>query len=152
MARSRKSHQQTTSVADAIGHAWSEIQSLAEEVREIVDNASGTGLENTQRIQTLGETADVLEGLDEPEVPDALDGTTVSFSEQLPTRRDRGLSRAARASNAESAISAAAEAARAWLEETNEESDAYAAVEQLADDLESAASDLSSAEFPGMFG
>lgn len=42
---------------------------LGSEIREVVDGASGTNRENTARIQTLGETADVLENLNDPDIP-----------------------------------------------------------------------------------
>ena len=136
------------SVADAI----SELQSLAEECREIVDNAEG-GLAETARIQTFEETASTLEGISEPEVPEVVDELEIRYVEQRSTRKGRGESRAVRCANAVSLLQAAQEAVSVWLEDdANEKHDARDDVEQLANDLEEIIGEAEGCEFPGMFG
>lgn len=140
----------TGTVGAAVGDGFSALEDLASECREIVENAEG-GLAETQRIQTLGETADTLENLSEPDVPNALQELAVTYSDQVPTDKRRSPSRATRCANACSQLTAAAEAVRTWLEE-NEGKDGANEAEELADALESAVSDAENCEFPGMFG
>lgn len=52
--------QHDASFYSAISDAYTELAELRDEVREVVDNAP-EGLSETQRIQTLGETADRLD-------------------------------------------------------------------------------------------
>lgn len=140
------------SVSDAI----SELQSLGEECREIVDNAEG-GLKETSRIQTFEETAGALEGISEPDVPECVDEVQVIWYEQRPRRKARGASRAVRCANAVALLQAASEAAQGWLddteaapEDTNEPE--REEVQDFIDGLDNIISDAENCEFPGMFG
>ncbi len=137
-----------SSVSDAI----SELESLAEECREVVDN-SGEKLAETQRIQTFSSTADTLEGISEPEVPDAISSLDISYSESRPSRKGRGTSRATRRDNAVSILQAAVEAAQGFLDdEDNKEHDARDDVQTFIDEVENIVSEVEDCEFPGMYG
>ena len=88
-----------------------EIQNLADEMRSWSDNVRGTNLENTEKMQTVSDTADTMENaastLDGLSFP-TLDGDEIqSFIDEL---------------------------------------------EQLANDLRDAASDIEGCDFPGMYG
>ena len=135
-------------LADAISDAVSEIQGLAEECREVVDNAGDGGLSQTQRIQTLDETASTLENANEPDVAECLLGIEVEYQD-LPQRK-RGYSRADRCGQAcyilEMCIGALED-----FEEKNPGDKADEA-ESLRGDLESLKDEAEGVEFPGMFG
>ena len=142
----------TESTVSAISDAISDLTSLGEECREIVDNAEG-GLRETQRIQTFDETASALENLSEPDVPEVVAELSITYSEQVSTRKGRGESRAVRCSNSVAVLQAAQEAVSVWLEDdANEEHADRDDVEQLANDLEEIIGEAESCEFPGMFG
>lgn len=145
------------SVADAISYAYGELSSLAEEARDIYDNAS-EGLQQTQRIQTFEETADTLENLDEPSVPDGFEGE-VSFGEEAPRRKNRGLSRSSRCGNAISAMGALVSLCEERIAELDEKEDLSddeetlkTDLEELRDQLENDKSEAEGCEFPGMYG
>jgi chromosome segregation ATPase len=117
-------------IGQALDYAYSEVQALADEIRETVDNASGTSRENTQRIQTLGETADTLEQYDEtPEVPEDEEGL-VDLSKRPVTFHEwrgggkTGLTRQQRMDNAISALDAVIDDLTGWC------SDERAALEE----------------------
>lgn len=151
------------STVGAVTDAITELQSLGEEAREIVDNAP-EGLSQTDRITTFDETASTLESLDEPDVPPIIDGIAISYSERVNKNKRRGASRAARCSNAVALLEAAKTAAEDWLadldeRETGAEEGKDVAGAEHRDDVEefiSALSDIISeaenCEFPGMFG
>src|SRR5262249_6148803 len=71
-------------LADGVG----ERQDLAGQCREVVDNAP-EGLNQTQRIQTLDETASCLEDLDTPDVSAELAETNVSLPKPRKPRSRR---------------------------------------------------------------
>jgi hypothetical protein len=129
-----------TSLAEAIHSGFDDWGELAEECRELVDNAP-PGISETQRIQTFDETASVLEGLEEPKVADELADIKVSF----PVYKAR--SRAARCCNARDAIEVCIEALA--LHEGDPRS---AAAKDLRDVLQDAVNETENCEFPGMFG
>jgi hypothetical protein len=137
----------TQSLHDAVSAAFSELTGLAEECRDIVDNASD-GLKQTGRIQTFESTADTLERLDEPTVSPEFADIKVTYTLDLPKRRDRGLSRASRASNACTIINACINA----LADIKEEDPRNGNACDLANELESAVDEAEGCEFPGMYG
>lgn len=154
-----------TSVPNAIDIFYADTESLAEELREIVDNAEG-GLAETPRIQTLGETADILEGIDgcKPELSmeaeELLRDVVATVGVMMRGGRKRGAeSRATRASNIANFGRAAAEEMRGVVEKLREDEaeaeklgDELQELEEAADALDEAADEVESAEFPGMFG
>jgi len=64
----RRNKQYTYNAAEIISGGFSDLEELAGEIREVVDNAP-EGLQESDRNQTLGTTADTLEGLSEPSAP-----------------------------------------------------------------------------------
>ena len=155
---SYKSIEQVGSIG-SVSDAISELQSLGEECREIVDNAEG-GLKETSRIQTFEETASALENISEPDVPECVDEVQVKWYEQRPRRKARAMSRAVRCANAVALLQAASEAAQQWLDDTDCQPEDKSAeqeaqreeVESFIDELDNIVSDAESCEFPGMFG
>lgn len=142
----------TDSTVSAISDAISDLTSLGEECREIVDNAS-ENLQQTSRIQTFDETASALEGLSEPDVPEVVAELPITYTEQISTRKGRGESRAVRCANSVAVLQAAQEAVAMWLEdEENEKHEDRDDVEQLANDLEEIIGEAEGCEFPGMYG
>jgi len=137
-------------VAEAVSNGFSELQALAEEIREIVDNAEG-GLAQTQRIQTLSDTADTLEQLSEPTIEGNIAEIKVTYLESQP-RGKRGLSRRARCENAISALDAVIAALQEKADELPDESDAKEELEGLVNELEDAKGNAEGCEFPGKFG
>src|SRR5215475_5626595 len=108
-------------LGDAVSNAMGELQGLAEEIREVVDGAE-CGRAETQRIQTLGETADTLEQISEPEITtdSEIAKIMVEYAESIPTGR-RGLSRRTRCDNAINALDAAIEILAIHTDEWDEQ-------------------------------
>jgi ABC-type transporter Mla subunit MlaD len=153
-----------STISAAVADGMSELQSLRDEVREVADNASGTALENTQRIQTLSETADTLDSYvdDEPDAPAFLADLPTKYTTTHNARKGRGDSRATRHDNAINALRAAADEVASWLEDvegntegkTEEEREEMKdAAETYKDAIEEVVDNLDGAvEYPGMFG
>jgi hypothetical protein len=152
----------TYTVDSLIDDAFSVIEELAGEMREGFDNMEGGNLGSTQKCQTYGETADTLEGVNAPDLPDALNNIKVI---RYPST-SKSTGRAHRASEASSDLNLAADAIEEWVtdkremlderddddnEETEEELD-LDGLDSLAEELRNAASELEGCEFPGMFG
>ena len=133
-----------STVAEAVEEAFSDLTELANEVRDIVDNAPES-LQQTGRIQTLEASADELENLEAPDVPDALSKIQLKYA--LPKRRY--LSRQSRMTDSASAILESCVEALNGIDEQNEN---RAAAQELASELESAIDATSNCEFPGMYG
>ncbi|MNL09165.1 hypothetical protein D3C87_1299140 [compost metagenome] len=141
--------QRATNMSAAVSDAFSEIESLAEEMRETYDNMDGNGLGATEKCQAAGSAADALECATEVDVPECLVDVEVHYSESVNVRKNRGPSRAARLSNAVSVL----EAAKAAAEEADLVEDAAAAErDDFVSELESAIGEVEGTEFPGMFG
>jgi hypothetical protein len=152
MARYKSTSHKTT-LSGALADAYSALQELAEEVREVVDNASGTNFENTQRIQTLDETASTLEGINEVTVEGVIGDFEVEYAQSVSSRR-RGLSRRARCDNAldiyDTCIQVLQEKSDEWSEgEHGSEENPY---EDLISEIENVKGEAEGCEFPGMFG
>ena len=124
---------------EAVGSAYSMIEDLANEVREVVDAAADTNFASSQRIQTLEETADTLENASEPTVPDELSKleVTVGVMRGVRSRNDRR-------NEACSYIACVVDVLREREDDT--------AAEELADELEEAQNEWENVEFPGMYG
>ena len=150
--KKRKTETHKTTIGAAIVEAFAEIQGLAEEVRWIVDNASD-GFRETERIQTLETTADMLENLEEPVVADSLAVLPVSYTLSLPNRKDRALSRCARMANAITVLDACTITIDNSTFGVAAESDSMRkAATELVDVLTAMGEEAQSCEFPGMFG
>lgn len=134
----------------SVGDAYSALTELGDECREIVDNAS-EGLQQTQRIQTLEETAGVLEGMDDQDVPESVRDLPIHYTEFINARKGRSPSRSVRCTNAAAVLYAAAAALEEWLA-VNAEHDDFDDVTSLKDQLENDAGEAENCEFPGMYG
>ena len=147
---SKKKFSDQTGTVECISDAFSDLCELASECREIVDNAP-EGLSESERIQTFSATADTLESLDEPSVPECVSDLEIKWSEEEPRDRRSGLSRRARRDNAVSLLGGARDACQGWLDENQTHGD-FSEVEQFLQDIENACDEAEGCEFPGMFG
>ena len=161
MSKSYKPVERKAGLASCISDAYAEIASLAEEMSEAYDNMIGGGMtDGPPKVALVSEAKDTLEGKDEPEVPDVLDGIEVIWSEQIPKDKRHKIARWARLANACAALGAAAEAVRVVSSDNGMEGpDAASYVEQfeeaqeeLAGTLEEVVGEVEGVEFPTMFG
>jgi hypothetical protein len=83
--RRRKVKEVETTLEQAVADAFTDLSSLGEECRDAVDNAPDN-LRETQRNQTLEETADELGNLEQPDVPPELAELPVKY---LPLTKSR---------------------------------------------------------------
>jgi hypothetical protein len=140
-----------STVAGAVANAISDLQELAEEIREVVDNAGN--FSSTERIQTLDNTASTLEEINEPDIEEGIGKIEIEYSEILPSGR-KGLSRQARCNNAINALEAAIEIVQEKSDNFSEgkggsEENPY---QDLLDALEEIKGNAEACEFPGMYG
>jgi cysteinyl-tRNA synthetase len=135
------------SLQGAVEDGYSRLQELMNECQEIVDNAPDS-LRDSQRIQTLEETASQLQDSDDtPEVPEAIAELIVNYTEDQ--RKSKSQSRSTRCAEACDLLGAAKGTAEEWLEENEDNDDE---VQSLIDALDEMISNAESCEFPGMFG
>lgn len=135
---------------EMVDGAMTDLQELRDEVREIADNAEGTGLENTSRIQTLAEAADGLDGVaDETFSWDNQTLSALPVTAQIMFSR-RSISRAVRCSNAVAILTAVKEALEEF--QTGDDEEANSVADDLVSTLEDVISGAEGLEFPGMFG
>ncbi len=148
MARKIEMQKYESTVEGAIDDAMSAFEELGSECREVCDNMPES-LQSTDRYSTLDETANELEYLSAPDVPECVSGLTVTFSYK-PQRR---MSRSDRRHEAIRTIEAAKDAAQEWLDdEANAEHDQRDEVETLVSEIDDIVGTAENVEFPGMFG
>lgn len=128
--------------------AFSEIETLASEMRETFDNMDGAGMGHLDKCERAGEAADALEQVSAVEPPECVADVAISWSEQVQRRRGRGPSREVRLSNAVALLQAAIEAAN----EADLVEDDADARDEFVTELENAVEIVEGVEFPGMFG
>lgn len=152
MSKKYKPEPRKGTVSQAIDDGLSGLQDLKGEVEELVNNASGTALENTSRIQTFQSTLDVLENIPDSvgslnnSIPDGSGELECDWQEMVIRRKSQratSVSRAVRRDNACAMLSAAADA----LAGSEAEDD-----QALAEELQELVSEAEGCEFPGMFG
>ncbi len=150
---------QSMTIEDALSNGFGELQSLRDEVREIVDNANDS-LSQTARIQTLSETADTLDNVadNEPDLPSEFN-LTLSVGQLAHKRKNVSASRSIRRDNAVSCLAAVVAVCDDHLktfdsEKERSESDqsAYDMVETLRDNIQEVIDEVDELKFPGMFG
>lgn len=150
--KSYKTVERKANLTACISDAYSEITSLAEEMQEAYDNMTGGGMSDDHpKVSLVSEARDTLEGKDEPEVPDVLDGIEVTWQEQIPKDKRHKTARWARLANACAALGAAAEAVREAPEPGGYAEEFETAQEELADALEETMGEIEGVEFPTMF-
>ena len=159
MSRYKHTLIENVSVLDAVSTFYSDVASMAEEVREAYDNMPES-LQNGQRGETLNETADTLEGIEEPTAPDCVakifsdDKLTISAM-VLPGRQHGNESRATRIGNAANYASAVIDHVREWCDNHEEDETHKDDIDELTawvDELEGHKDEAEGCEFPGMYG
>lgn len=151
--KSYKTVQRKADLSSCVYEAYSEIASLAEEMQEAYDNMTSGGMTDEHpKVVAVSEARDTLEGKDEPEMPDILDGIEVNWSEQIPKDKRHKTARWARLANACAALGAAADAVREAFGPEDNAKDFEEAREELADALEETMGEVEGVEFPTMFG
>lgn len=135
---------------------YGDIETLRDEIGEVVENAPNQEL---PRIQTLSETVSTLETVEEQEFPADLPGDLekreCSYSIMVKPGKQRGReSRATRCGNACNAGRAALDELRAFMESADNKltDDQHDELEDFCTNLEEAVDNAESAEFPGMYG
>jgi hypothetical protein len=116
--RAAYKYEQREGTCSTVEDAKSDLDDLASECREIVDNAS-EGLSQTERIQTFESTADTLENVSDISVPECLSDIPIHYTEAVNVNKRKGPSRAKRAENIASIYRAAAQAAQEALDEAS---------------------------------
>jgi len=145
----------TGSLLGCIEAGYNDLSELHNECQEIVDNASD-GLSQTQRIQTLTETADALYEADNtPDVPEFLQDVEVTYTEDR--RKSKSTSRASRRDEACQYLYAAIEGIEQWIEDHSGDgedglSDEIQEAEELRDTVQELIDAAEGCEFPGMYG
>jgi len=140
----------------AIESFYSDIAELAEEAREIVDNAPES-LQSSPRIETLSETADTLERIEQRDPPDTAAEQKFKVKLYVPKRKSDRISRAVRLENAAILADQACGMIGSWCDAQADELEDGADdpteewrlfIEEVREDIEQA----ESVEFPGMMG
>lgn len=138
-----------STVLGCIEGAYDELSNLQQECQEIVDNAP-EGISETQRIQTLGEAADYLDGADDhPDIPECVQDLVVYYTEDR--RKSRSTSRQTRCNDAIGLLQGAVGEMGSWLDDNRGHDDADD-VQQAIDEIEEMINNAESCEFPGMMG
>jgi hypothetical protein len=130
---------QTHKIADLVDDSFSTFRELGEEVRQ---NAENMEEKFPTKAEQYAEAADVMENLNEPDVPESLAKMEISFRE-LPNKRT---GREARCSDACGQLQRVVD----HLEGIDGELKADA--ESLKGELEDVISEAENASFPGMYG
>jgi hypothetical protein len=138
----RKVEASETTLGAAVDDAYGRFQELSEECREVVDNAP-PGLDQTERIQTLDQTASTLEELASPEVAPELAGIKITVSKPYRVR-----SRSDQRDGATSLLDAAMQA----LNGIGEDDPRHQAASALCAELNDALDQAEACEFPGCRG
>ena len=139
----------TVPLRDAVSEAYSEFQSLAEEMRDWANNME-EHFSQTDKYSRVSEAADALEDLQEPDVPESVADIPVTIQDPKPQKG--GYSRSFRCSQAGSILMdciAALEEVKNEEGVSDEKSDD---ADQLMSELEQHQGDSESVDFPGMFG
>lgn len=151
----------TRCATELIQSAYSDIEDLANEAREIVDNLEAGNLGHTERCQVLTETASTLEDIQSVDLPTELEEVSVV---RLPST-SKSTSRAHRLHEALYDLTVACDAIEAWMEarteidplpeseeEENEQADIKENIEIALSEIRDHIRDAEGAEFPGMYG
>lgn len=141
-------------VSDAVADAFSEAESLKDEMEEWKSSLEGTNFEQSDRFSRISEAYDTLESnCEAPDVPDSLGDLEVEWAEgRKKSVKRRGPSRAARLGNATSALAAVVDLLREVEDDDEREQDVREAAGELANNIEEKKDELDGVEFPGMFG
>jgi hypothetical protein len=133
----------TTSLGAAVADAYSELETLGEECREVSENMPES-TQSSARYTALSDSGDTLVGLEAPDVPESLSDIKITFQQYQPASRTRPLGRGLRRDNAVMALQAAVDALKS--READEDADGLSTL------LDDAIQEAQGCEFPGMFG
>lgn len=131
-------------VADAIADAFSEFESLGNELCEWADNIEEK-FSNTSKYETLRASQETLEGLSAPDVPDEIGKLEI----EVPVNSKKRLSRADRNADATIKLDIVIEKLDELIEKTREDETDHS---DLRDELDNAKAEVEAVEFPGMYG
>jgi hypothetical protein len=144
MSKSYKTEERKTSLYACVNDAFAEIESLRDEMQDIVDNMSSNNMEHLPKYETAENAVTELdEHVEAPDVDgddSAIGRMEVTYQEMVNRRKGRAASRDVRLSNATAMIAAAIDTIEAQIQK----------LEELRDALNEH-SDIS-VEFPGMYG
>lgn len=149
MTRRKEKYLQREGSVSSVADAFSDLEGLKEELEEWFGNMPES-FQNGSKGEQLQSAIDILESLQEPNVPDEVADLSIQWPESLGRSR-KGPSRSTRCSNACNVIESAKSAVESWIEEQEESADTDAA-ETFVGELDELISEASSVEFPGMFG
>jgi hypothetical protein len=140
------------SMSEAVSEAMSELQTLAEEMREAFDNTPES-LQGGGVGEARGEAADNLENLSEPDVPTSLEAIKVAWSvRELSPSKLRKQSRSDRRNDALETLSAVTAKLEEIKDDEASSEELAGDAETLRDEIENLMSDAENVEFPGMYG
>lgn len=147
-------------VADA-EDAITALTEIRDEIAEVVEGASGTNRENTGRIQTLSETKERMDKVDDgmPDLDPPLLELEIKYKELQP-KKSWGrvyLSRADNVDNANAVIEAAVQALREFIDKEEERPEGKRQelideAENAADHLQAIVDECTDLEFPSITG
>lgn len=97
----------TTTIGTAAGDSLADLEALRDEMAEWRDGMEGTGLENTEKFQTVSEVADGLDAayeyaqsaLEDEVLQGSIEELPITLNTQVNKDKRRGNSRAVRAAN-----------------------------------------------------
>ena len=143
----------------AIETFYSDIDGLAEEAREVVESAPES-LKSAARIQTMSDSADTLERIELPYIPDDAPDIKIKVKLHRPKRKADNTSRATRCENAALVADAGISAIEGWIAEMKEaegerSDDERAKIDEwqtFVDAVREHIAETESVEFPGMRG
>lgn len=159
---SSKTIMRGSSADDVISSAKSTVEELAQEMRSWADSLEEK-FSQTEKYSTVSETADNLEGIDWPEVPESLSDLGVQWSETKSGKRPSRRKRCESVVDSLRGLYEALESRRDELQEQidlrsedetdEEEPEALQdACTELMESVEVVIDTLESCEFPGAFG
>lgn len=152
-ARRPKFRERELKLSDAVNEAYSELESLATEMREAFDNMP-EGLQGSDKGQAREAAADDLEGISEPDVPKSLDVETNVVKWTVPARspsQERRLSRATRRDDAVQTLTAVNDYLEKLQEDSARSDEEKQEAADFVDELLSAIETAEGVEFPGMY-
>ena len=141
-----KREKYTTTIGELISDAYSEVESLAGEVRDWYDNLPES-FQSGDKGDRLSEAADALENIsDSTDLPQPVSDYKVVYYPSLDSS-----SRADRASDAAAMLRAAVEGIDDYIEDQGEKFKDDDGLEGTKGELENHADEIEGVEFPGMF-
>jgi hypothetical protein len=141
-----KSVKLKATIGSIVADAYSDIETLAEEMREQVDNMEGTPAENLPKFEVVSEAADTLENVNTtPDVPSHIEAREIEYFYSVNKNKRQGPSRVVRLSNA-------CEALRQIIEHLDTEGEKDDALRDFSSELQDTIDNVEGVEFPSFRG